>query len=322
MDEARARRSGDAEAERANGDAAVVADFEGGALAPDIGPPRAGGSWAEDRAVLLGGELPSRERGHAEFAMAFAGVAMEEEVLEQSIGGGEVANLLGGEERRQAILPILMAAFDLALGLRSGGVAERDAVEMERGAELSEGVWDNGKEERMVVDIEFQREAVGEESGWEEVEIGEEIFVVVEAGANAEAATVVEHIEQGEEFGPGGEEAVRSSVELPEGTDFGALPAADWRAGFFGRFGGRELMLEGETPDGGRVEGELETAEDFAGGKAVTGGRTRGQELAQQRLDGGRPGRGMIAAGTRGFPAVGAASGTGAEIIGVEFVEA
>ncbi len=47
-----ARRSVQGMAGCANGDFAVVADPDGGALAPDVGPPMAGGHWAQDRTVF------------------------------------------------------------------------------------------------------------------------------------------------------------------------------------------------------------------------------------------------------------------------------
>jgi hypothetical protein len=200
MNKARARRSGDAEAEGADGNAAIVADFEGGALTPNVRPPRAAWSWPERGTFFLGGEVPGGEWGHAQFAVPFVSIAMEEEVLQQSIGGGQVAELLGGKERGQAVLPILVTAFDLALGLGSWGVAKGDVVEMEGRAELGEGIWDGGEENGVVVDIEFQGEAMGEKSGWEKVEIGEEVFAGIEASADAEAAAIVEHIEQGKEL--------------------------------------------------------------------------------------------------------------------------
>ena len=72
----------------------------------------------------------------------------------------------------EAVLPELVFAFDFAFGLGRGGVAEGNAVEAERLSELSEGVGDVGEEAGMEVHIEFEREAVFEEGGGEEVVIG------------------------------------------------------------------------------------------------------------------------------------------------------
>jgi len=176
VDETSARRSLDAEAAGADGDPTVGLDFDGGSLTEDVGPPRAFGWRAERGAAFLLGGLPGGERGHGQFAMAFVGVAVEAVVGEQGMGGGDGADGLGGAECREAVLPILMAALDFAFGLRGGGVAEGDAVEVERGAELGESVGDAGEKEAVAIDVEPQRQAVGEEGAREEVEVGEERF--------------------------------------------------------------------------------------------------------------------------------------------------
>ena len=53
VDEACARRSVDAQALGADGDAAIGADEDGGAQAPDVGPPRAARSGAQGGTVFL-----------------------------------------------------------------------------------------------------------------------------------------------------------------------------------------------------------------------------------------------------------------------------
>ena len=80
VDEAGARRGGEAEARSADGDAAVGTDEDGGAQAPDAGPPRAARSGAQRGTVFFGGGLPGGERSPAQFAMALVGVAMGEEL--------------------------------------------------------------------------------------------------------------------------------------------------------------------------------------------------------------------------------------------------
>ena len=102
---------------------------------------------------------------------------MGAEFFEQGVGGGEVGDGVCGEEGREAVLPVLMAALDLALGLRRGGVTEAHAVKVEGFAELGERAGDVGEEEGMVVDVEGEREAVGEDGGRQEVEASEEILL-------------------------------------------------------------------------------------------------------------------------------------------------
>ena len=67
---------------------------------------------------------------------------------------------------------------------------------------------------------------------------------------------------------------------------------------------------------------EAQAALNLAGGEAVAGGWTRGEPLAQERFDLGGPGRGMVAARGARHPGKLAAGGAGAQIVGVEFIEA
>ena len=64
-----------------------------------------------------------------------------------------------------------MFAFDFTLRLGRGGVAKGDAVEVEGGTELGEGVRRVGEEEGVEVHIEFEWESAFEEGGGEEVVI-------------------------------------------------------------------------------------------------------------------------------------------------------
>ena len=176
VDEAGAGWGLDAQAQGACGDASVGVDFEGRAEAEDAGPPRAFGGWAEDGAVFLLGAQPGGERSHGEFAMALVGVAVEAEIGEQGVGAVEVGDGLCGEERREAVLPVLMAAFDFAFGLRGGGIAEADVVEAQRLDELGESVRNAGEKEAVAVHIEGEREAVGAEGARQEVEVGGEVL--------------------------------------------------------------------------------------------------------------------------------------------------
>ena len=83
----------------------------------------------------------------AEFAMDFVWVGVGQERVAQTAGPCEFADLIGGEERRQTFLPVVVAAFDFALGLGRGRVAQGDAIEVQRGAGLGEGVWVVGVKE-------------------------------------------------------------------------------------------------------------------------------------------------------------------------------
>ena len=102
-----------AQALGANGDAPIGAHFGLGSLAPDIGPPRAVWGRAQRGALFLERKVPGGLRGGAQFAVDFFLVVVEAEFFEQGIGLGEGGDVLGGEERRQALLPEVVGALDL-----------------------------------------------------------------------------------------------------------------------------------------------------------------------------------------------------------------
>ena len=138
----------------ADGDFAVIADADAGVLAPDKGPPRAGGHWAQHRAFFGEGLVAGGLGRGPNFAVDFMGVGMREQLLQEVVGATEFADVIGGEERGQTFLLVVVAAFDFTLGLGRGGIAEVHAVEVEGGAQLSEGVGVVGVEEGVVVHVE------------------------------------------------------------------------------------------------------------------------------------------------------------------------
>ena len=69
-----------------DGNLAVVTDAHGGLLAPDKGPPRAGGRGAQDGAFFVQGLLPCGRRGDPQFAVDFVLVGVWQELVEQVIG--------------------------------------------------------------------------------------------------------------------------------------------------------------------------------------------------------------------------------------------
>ena len=145
----------------ADGYFAVIADADVDALTPDKGPPWAVGGGTQDRAVLGAGLVTSGCRRGAEFAVDFMLVDVGQELVEQTVGAFEFQDAVGRQEGRQAFLPVVMATFDFALGLRGGGEAQGDAVEVEGGAQLGESVGVMGVEEGVVVDLEGLGQAVG-----------------------------------------------------------------------------------------------------------------------------------------------------------------
>ena len=171
----------------ADGHATVGANFEGGAHAPDVGPPGAARGRAQHAAFFALGRARGGIGRARQFALDLVGVAVTAQVGQERVGRGGGGDGFGGEEGRQAALPVLMLAFDLALGLRGQRLAQGDAVEVERGPQLSEGVGALRKEQAVAIDVEFQRQAVFGEGGGEEVEVSQEIFAMIDGGPGADA---------------------------------------------------------------------------------------------------------------------------------------
>ena len=119
---------------------AVIADADAEALPPDKGPPGAVGDGPQDRAVFGAGLVTGGGRSGADFAVDFMLVDVGQELVEQAVGAFEFQDAVGRQEGRQAFLPVVKTPFDFALGLGGGGEAQGDAVEVERGAQLGEGV--------------------------------------------------------------------------------------------------------------------------------------------------------------------------------------
>ena len=168
-----------AQALSADGHAAITADLDEGAHAPDVIPPRATGCRPQDGAFFFSGLIPGPLRGLAQFAMDFPGVAMHPQIVNMRIGDWDFGDLFTGEVGGQAALPELMFAFDFAFGLRRGGLQETDVIELERPAQLGQGVWIVSEKEAVVIDVDLQRESVRAESGGQEVEVGEEAFPLI-----------------------------------------------------------------------------------------------------------------------------------------------
>lgn len=111
-------------------DLSVIADADPSLLAPDKRPPRAGRGWAQSGAFLGEGLLACGVWSHAQFAVDFVLVDVQQELVEQAIGAFQIEDAIGGQEWGQAFLPVIVSAFDFALGLRRGGVTQGDPVEV------------------------------------------------------------------------------------------------------------------------------------------------------------------------------------------------
>ena len=302
-------------------DFAVVADADAGLLTPDVGPPGTRRDGTDDGAFFGEGLLVGGVRGLPEFAVDFMLVGVGEEWIEQLIGAGEFDDVVGGHERDQTFLPVVVAAFDFAFGLRSWGIEEFDPVEVEGLTELGEGIGIVGVKEGVVVHIESQWQAVGLKDAGEEVEVGQQGFGAIAARTGVQARGIVENVQEDLFFGVTGQPGVGCGVVLPERAVIAGLPAFDG----FGRGlvagVGSKLVFAGPAPDAGAVGFEVQAAVEFAGDSAVGTGRFGGKEFGGQGDGFGGPLGRVVAAGQTGGPCLSVARGAGSEVICVEFVE-
>ena len=112
-DDGGARRSIQGLALGGDGDFAVVADADAGLLAPDKRPARTGGDGTQDGRFFKESLLPGGVRSGAGFAVDFVLVDVRQELVEQAVGTCKFADLIGGQERQEAFLPVVVTAFDL-----------------------------------------------------------------------------------------------------------------------------------------------------------------------------------------------------------------
>ena len=187
----------DAEAVGADGHTAIGPDLEGRAEAPNIRPPRAAGGWAQYGTFFFFGQIPSALRGHAQFAMGFAGVVMEPQSVDMGVGQFELGDLFASEIGWQAALPELVFALDFPFGLGCWGIQETNVVKLERRAELRQGFGIFREKDGVVIDVNLQWSSVTQERGGEEIEVGQQEFAAIDFGTDEHPATIVEHIEHG-----------------------------------------------------------------------------------------------------------------------------
>ena len=94
--------------------------------------------------------------------------------------------MFAGEIRWESALPELVLALDFSFGLRRWGIQETNVVELEGPAELGQGVGILGEKDGVIIDVDLQRLAVDQESGGEEIQVGQEEFSAIEFGTDEE----------------------------------------------------------------------------------------------------------------------------------------
>ena len=304
-----------------NGHAAIRADFDGSALAPDEGPPGAARDGAQDAAFLPLSAVPGLLGFHPKFAMNLVLVAMPAQVLDMGVGLIDVGDLFTGEVSGQALLPEEVTAFDFALGLWGWGVAEADAIEVQGLAQLGQGVRVMGEEEAMKIDIDFQRQATLDEGGGQEIQVGQEEFPFIDFRAGENAAAVIEHVEHRKEAGAVGEPGMGRGIQLPELPNAVALPTLDQGRWAMVGFWVGEVAGHSPAADLSPIDLEMTFAEHLAGSKAVRSWGLAAEPLLQEGIHLGRPSGCMIAAGNAGRPSGFLLTSTGRQIVSVKPVK-
>ena len=144
----------DGQALGADRDFAVVTDPDGDLLAPNKGPPRTSWDWPQDGAFVGDGLLPGGVGGGAQFTVDFVCVDMWQELIQQLVGPVEFQDAIRRQQGRETFLPVIVAAFDFAFGLGRWGIAQGDAIEVQGGPKLGEGIGRLGEEKGMIIHIQ------------------------------------------------------------------------------------------------------------------------------------------------------------------------
>jgi len=148
----------------------------------------------------------------------------------------------------------------------------------------------------VIIDVDLQGPAVGQEGGGEEIQVGEQEFPVIDFGADDDAAAIVEHVKHGKVQRAAGEPPMGRSVQLPEFADLGALPSAHGSLRALERGGMRATILDGPVTDLGAVELEGVQAQGFGGHEALGARRGAGEALFKEVGDRFGPDGGVVSA--------------------------
>ncbi len=254
--------------------------------------------------------------------MDFLGVTVVAELGKQRVGVFRCGDVFGGKKGGQPALPVLVLTFDFAFGLGSAaGVAQRDAVEVQCGSKLGQSLRSLGKEEAVAIDVEFQWQAMLDESGGQKIEVRRQIFGVVNFSARADAGTIIQQVQQGIMALVAWEPAMRGGIQLPKSAHLEALPATEGS-----RLTSRRCRMSQGVGDGpaahcGRVHLNAQTAMNLGSGETVRSWRSGRKKFANQRFSALGPVGSVIAARMAWCPSLSVSSGGGGQVVGIEFIE-
>lgn len=129
------------------------------------------------------------------------GIMMGAPGVDVLVGFLELEDFLAGETGGQAALAELVFAFDFTFGLRRGGLAQAEVVELERPTQLRERVGNLGEEEARVIAVKLEGPSVREKGGGQKIKVGKQEFTLVKLGTGEQATAIIEQ-EKGD-FGVG-----------------------------------------------------------------------------------------------------------------------
>jgi len=306
----------------ANWDFAVIADANSGSLTPDERPPWTGRGWTQDGTFFGQRLLAGGVRGCTQLSMDFMLIDVGQELVEQVISALKLQDIVSRQERRQPLLPEVMAAFDFTLGLWGGRVTQGHTVEVECLTQLGESFGEVRKKQGMIVNVEGQGQAVGLEGPRQEIKVSQKCLTVIEAGTGIVTGGIIKQIQQALFVWVAGEPSMGAGVVLPEGPIIASLPAPDRLGRALIAGVGGQFVLNGPAADAGAVGLKFQTAVQFAGGRAVGRGRFGRKELGEQVSDFCRPIGMMITAREARRPGLSLGLSAGAQILAVKFIEA
>lgn len=167
---------------------------------PDILPP----GFFRDRAQLApafpDGGVPCLPGRHMQFAVRLMPVAVVIEqadvavdLLVRRVGVDGVEPEIGG----QTVLPNLVDALDLPLGLGGVGEDKRDVLELKPLADAGDAVVLVALECARMIDIDFKRKPMRFKGFAQKVQVGGDDLAAVEGAPCLHAAAIVDHVQQG-----------------------------------------------------------------------------------------------------------------------------
>lgn len=239
---------------------------------------------------------------------------MQTELVQQEVGGDQVADRFGHQKGRQPFLPKQMSALDLALGLWRRGIAQGDLVEPQRLGQVDQLLRPLAEKEAVLVHIQSHRQPYGFEGAAEEIQMSQERFPRIQTGSRDDPTTVVNRLKQ-----MGGRHilshpGMRGNVILPKLADGLGLPSSDGLRVIFPRRVRRGPVSQGPAANSRSINVNAQPPLGFRSDQAVGARGTTAQELVEECFKFGRGIRLVISARKAEAPRILPTLGDGAQV--------